>query len=192
MGVKYIALSILIVAIIILGLIKYNTEGFEIYCRDYNDLLNINSLGMFARSFGHDPDDFNNKCRYYCSGGGIGGMIRASLPSSTAVCSSSGQPVIPCGPGQYLNGSTCSACPSGTFQDQPDFVGSSCMSVPTANVASSTSSNVTCSPGYTLNKSNSPPTCDSSPCDAGQFSISGNQPCTACQDGTYSGSGAIS
>ena len=111
MGVKYIALSIIIVAIIILGLIKYNEESFEDerYCPT-GVQISSNNIGA-VRSFGTDPLNTNN-CRFYCSMYSILGT--ASLPSSRAVCSLSDNKCISiynksiklvqkCKPGQSCN-----------------------------------------------------------------------------------------
>ena len=96
-------------------------------------------------------------------------------------CNFSGPyPAPNCPAGQRLNGSSCEACPSGTYQDQADFTGNTCKAIPPTNVARSSSSSVTCETGYTLNSEGT--RCEPIPCTAGtNYNIeTGLSPCTSC------------
>ena len=87
---------------------------------------------------------------------------------------------VTCPAGQYLNGSTCRACPPSTYQPQGNFTGNSCKAIPPTNVASSTASSVTCATGYSLSADGTQ--CLPNPCTPGinYNNVTGTSPCRDC------------
>jgi len=95
--------------------------------------------------------------------------------SGTSTCQK-----INCAAGQYVNGSSCQTCPSGTYQTENNFTGNSCKAIPPTNVESSTPSSVTCEIGYTLSSDGS--LCMPNSCTEGvnYNNVTGKSPCTPC------------
>lgn len=87
---------------------------------------------------------------------------------------------VKCPAGQYVNGSVCAACPSGTYQSQANFTGNSCKAWPPTNRATQSATAVTCLAGYTLSADGTQ--CDANPCASGTYSTdgSGKSPCVNC------------
>jgi len=87
---------------------------------------------------------------------------------------------LKCPAGQYVNGSSCAACQSGTYQSEANFTGNSCKAWPPTNRASQSATAVTCAAGYTLNGDGTQ--CEANPCTAGTNynTTTGRQPCTNC------------